>query len=216
MPNILQPEIQDYLDGHSPEADALLNEMEEYAENHDVPIAAREVARLQCILAQAVDANRVLEIGTAIAYTTVQVARTGCRVVSLEYNQERIRKAEEYIDRAGVNDRIEVVEGDAVETLKGFGEQEQYIEGFDLVFIDAQKEEYREYLDGALPLLRGNGLVTVDNLLWYGQVATEPMDPSYEDSTDAIREFNPYFLNHPELTALILPLGDGTGLGIKE
>lgn len=216
MPNIIREELQDYLDRHRPEADPLLEEIEEHAENNDVPIAAREVARLQCILARAVDADRVLEIGTAIAYTTIQVARTGRSVVSLEHDQERIRRAREYIDQAGVGDRIDVVEGDAVETLEEFGERRQYIEGFDLVFIDARKEEYHQYLDGALPLLRRNGLVTVDNLLWYGQVAEGPMDPSYEESTEALREFNHYFLNHPELEALILPVGDGTGLAIKK
>lgn len=212
MPNILREEILDYLNGLQPDADPLVEEMETYAEEHDVPIASRELTHLQKLLAQAIHADHALEIGTAIGYTTIQVAETGCNVVSLEHDPGMIRQAETYIERRDPDGNIDILEGDALDLLHDLRSEDRV---FDMIFIDAAKEEYRDYLDHSLPLLRSDGVVVVDNLLWYGQVATGPMDESYRESTEAIREFNPYFMNHDELHALILPLGDGTGLGVK-
>jgi predicted O-methyltransferase YrrM len=86
---------------------------------------------------------------------------------------------------------------------------------FDILFIDALKEEYKDYLDLALPLLRVDGLVIVDNLLWGGQVAGQIRSLDQEGSTAALREFNQYFVNHPQLLAEVLPVGDGLGYAVK-
>jgi predicted O-methyltransferase YrrM len=84
-------------------------------------------------------------------------------------------------------------------------------ETFDLLFIDAVKEEYSRYLDLGLPRLRTGGVVIVDNLLWGGKVASGDT----ESSTVALREFNSYFMNHPQLIAEVLPVGDGLGYAVK-
>jgi caffeoyl-CoA O-methyltransferase len=73
------------------------------------------------------------------------------------------------------------------------------------------KEEYQQYLDRGLPMLRTGGVVIVDNLLWGGKVAGDDA----ESSTVALREFNQYFINHPELRAVVLPVGDGLGYAVK-
>ena len=86
---------------------------------------------------------------------------------------------------------------------------------FDLLFIDALKEEYKGYLDLALPKLRVDGVVIVDNLLWGGQVAGEISAPDQKSSTEALREFNQYFINHPQLKAEVLSVGDGLGYAVK-
>jgi predicted O-methyltransferase YrrM len=88
-------------------------------------------------------------------------------------------------------------------------------ETFDLVFIDALKEEYTDYLKLSLPRLRGGGVVIVDNLLWGGQVAGQIRSPDQETSTNALREFNSYFVNHPKLRAEVLSVGDGLGYAVK-
>lgn len=212
MPDILKEEIQRYLEDYSPEVDGLIREMEDYAAENDVPIAAREVTHLQTILARAINAQQVLEIGTAIGYTAIQVARTGCQVVSLEQDPEMIQQSQKYIQSSRVGENIQVLEGNALNLLDDLNREDS---SFDMVFIDAAKEEYVDYLDKSLPLLRHSGVVVVDNLLWFGQVATGAKNESYEESTEALREFNDYFTHHSDLDALILPLGDGTGLGIK-
>ena len=84
----------------------------------------------------------------------------------------------------------------------------------DIVFIDAVKTEYEEYLKWSVPLLKRSGLVIVDNLLWGGRCAEEP-SAADEDSTKALRAFNKVFLNHPQLDATIVPIGDGIGIGAR-
>lgn len=210
MPETLTDATRTYLDSLAPEVDDLLSEMEAHAESDGIPIADRQVAHLQAMLARATGAERALEFGTAIGYSTIQVARTGCEVVTLELDEGRIANAERYIERAGVEDEVTIVQGPALETLPG-------LEGpFDLVFLDAVKTEYADYLDHVVPMVPEGGVVVADNLLWKGQVPTEPIDDTWSESTEALRQFNERFTSHPDLDALVIALGDGTGIGVKK
>lgn len=209
---IIQREQAEYLDQLLPHDDPLLAEMEEYAANHRVPIADREVALFLEITARAINAQNILEIGMAIGYSVVHLARgmnDGGVVVTIEPNNEMIRLSEAYLRRAGLRDRVRIERGKALEVMPRMNET------FDLVFIDALKEEYIDYLDLALPRLRDRGVVIVDNLLWGGQVAGEVRSPDQEESTKALREFNQHFVKHPQLRAEVLPVGDGLGYAVK-
>jgi predicted O-methyltransferase YrrM len=84
-----------------------------------------------------------------------------------------------------------------------------------MLFLDALKEEYAQYLELSLPMLREGGVVVVDNLLWGGQVAGEIRSPDQTASTQALREFNQIFVRHPQLLAVVLPVGDGLGYAVK-
>ena len=207
---ILQPEQESYLDRLLPPRDALLREMEEQARVEDVPISDPEVARLLAILARALGARRILEVGTAIGYGTLWLARGApeARVVTIDKDPGQLARAHGFLERAGVADRVDLVEGAALDVLPG-------LEGpFDLVFIDAVKQEYRRYLDQVLPKLRVGGLVAVDNLLWKGHVADPDEDPE-DEVARSMRAFNGYFIMHPQLQATVLPLGDGLGIATK-
>jgi len=209
---ILQREQAEYLDKLMPESTGLLAEMESYAAEHRVPIADREVALFLEITARAIKARRVLECGMAIGYSVIHLARgmaDGGLVVTIEPNDKMIQAAEGFLSRAGVRQPVQIEKGYALEVIPRLEET------FDLVFIDAVKEEYRGYLDLALPKLREGGVVICDNLLWGGQVAGEINSPDQKSSTAALREFNRYFVNHPQLRAEILPVGDGLGYGVK-
>jgi predicted O-methyltransferase YrrM len=205
---IIQRDQAEYLDQLLTQDDPLLAEMEAYAAEHKVPIADREVARFLEITARASDARKVLEIGMAIGYSVVHLARgVGAQgtVVTIEPNEEMISAATGYLKRADVLDRVEMERGKALDVMPTLEET------FDLLFIDAVKEEYLQYLDLGLERLRTGGVVIVDNLLWGGRVATGDT----ESSTVALREFNRYFLNHPQLIAEVLPVGDGLGYAVK-
>ena len=205
---IIQRDQAEYLDQLLTQDDPLLAEMEAYAAEHKVPIADREVARFLEITARASGARKVLEIGMAIGYSVVHLARgvgEQGTIVTIEPNEEMIRAATEYLKRAGVLDRVEIERGKALEIMPTLEET------FDLLFIDAVKVEYSQYLDLGLQRLRTGGVVIVDNLLWGGRVATGDT----ESSTAALREFNRYFLNHPQLLAEVLPVGDGLGYAVK-
>jgi predicted O-methyltransferase YrrM len=206
---ILRPEQEDYLDHLLPPRDAILKEMEEQAAREDIPISDPEVGRLLSILAGSTGARLILEVGTAIGYGTLCLARgaPGARVVSIDTDPDRLAAARRYLERAGVAGRVELIEGAALETL-------HRLQGpFDLVYLDAVKTEYRRYLDHVLPRLRTGGLVVCDNLLWGGRVAAPAAEE--DPSADALRAFNGYLMMHPQLQAVVLPLGDGLGLATK-
>jgi caffeoyl-CoA O-methyltransferase len=208
---ILRPAQEDYLTSLLPRRDALLREMEERAAREDLPISDPEVGRLLALLARASGARRILEIGTAIGYGTLWLARgaPAARVVTLDPDAGRLAAARDYLTRGGVIDRVELVEGAALDELPRLAGP------FDLAYIDAVKTEYRRYLDLLLPRLRVGGLVVADNLLWKGQIA-EPTGTTPEDAeTRALRAFNGYLMIHPQLEAVILPFGDGLGLATK-
>jgi caffeoyl-CoA O-methyltransferase len=205
---ILQKDQAEYLDRLLPQTDRLLTEMEAYAAKHRVPIADREVAAFIEITARSSGAKRALEIGMAIGYSVIHLARgmgEGSLVVTIEPNEEMINAASGYLQRAGLADRARIERGKALDVLPRLDEP------FDLLFIDAVKEEYKQYLDLGLKRLRSGGVVIVDNLLWGGKVAGHDA----EASTIALREFNVYFVNHPQLRSVVLPVGDGLGYAVK-
>jgi predicted O-methyltransferase YrrM len=210
---ILHPEQEDYLERLLPPRDALLREMEEQAFQEDVPISDPEVGRFLSILARSTGARRILEVGTAIGYGTLCLARGApeARVVSIDTSPERLATARRYLERGGVADRVELIEGAALDVLPR-------LQGppFDLAYVDAVKTEYRRYLDQIVPMLRVGGLVVCDNLLWGGSVAAPPEAPADADrDADALRAFNGYLMMHPQLQAAVLPLGDGLGVATK-
>ena len=209
---ILRAAQAEYLERLLPPRDALRREMEAASAEAGVPSSDPEVGRLLEILARSIDARRMLEVGTAIGYGTLCLLRGSPegRVLTIDPDADRLASARGYLERAGVAERVEWIEGRALEVLPSLAGP------FDLVYLDALKTEYRRYLDLSLPLLRVGGLVVIDNLLWKGHIAEPPEDQEEEDADGrAIGAFNPYFMIHPQLVSLILPLGDGVGLATK-
>jgi predicted O-methyltransferase YrrM len=206
---LLRPEQEGYLDRLLPPRDPLLREMEERAAREDIPISDPEIGRLLSILARITGARRIVEVGTAIGYGALCLARGApeARVLTIDTDPERLAVARGYLERAGVADRVELIEGPALEVLARLQPP------FDLAYVDAVKKEYRRYLDLLVPMVRVGGVIALDNLLWKGRVA----DPPDEDDpdADALRAFNGYLMMHPQLQSVVLPYGDGLGLATK-
>lgn len=208
---IVKPPQEIYLERLLPPREPILREMEEMAARENVPISDPEVGRTLSILARATGARVILEVGTAIGYGTLCLARGAAeaRVATIDTNPHRIATARGFLERAGVLDRVELIEGVALEVLPR-------LEGpIDLVYIDAVKTEYRRYLDLLLPKVRVGGLLVCDNLLWGGLVADPPDDKPEDEETRALRAFNAYLMMHPQLQSVVLPVGDGLGLATK-
>src|SRR6266849_6501781 len=181
---IIQREQAEYLENLHPANTGLFAEIESYAAEHRVPIADREVALFLEITARAIEARRVLECGMAIGYSVIHLARGMAEdglVITIDPSDDMIKAAEGYLARAGVRERVRIEKGYALEVIPHLNE------AFDLVFIDAVKEEYRGYLDLALPKLRKGGVVIVDNLLWGGQVAGEIRSPDQKERFISVR-----------------------------
>ncbi|MFY9823150.1 MAG: O-methyltransferase [Thermoanaerobaculia bacterium] len=206
---ILHAEQESYLERLLPPRDPVLREIEEYAAREDVPISDPEVGRFLGIMARATGARLILEIGAAIGYGAICLARGApeARVVSFDVDPGRLAMARQYVEKAELAHRVELLEGDVLEGLHRLPGT------FDLVYVDADKAQYRRYLDQVVPRLRVGGVILVDNLLWSGHVAVPPEED--DPSADALRAFNGYLMMHPQLQSVVIPLGDGMGVATK-
>lgn len=201
-----------YLANIHPDPHPLLLELEQHGRKDDIPIVSRETGRLLSTIVRAMQANGILEIGTAYGYSTLWMALAQPpmgKIWTIDPDVDRTDVALGYFRRAGEDDFISILNTPALELLPSFQQR-----NLDIVFIDAIKTEYREYLDLVIPMLKRSGVVIVDNCLMGGRVTKKPRrnDPP---EIVAMREFNEYFLANPQLDATILPLGDGTGIGAR-
>jgi predicted O-methyltransferase YrrM len=209
---ILDEVVERYLSDLRPERSPVMAEMEAHAERDSIPIVHWETGRLLAVLCRVLDPV-VLEVGTAIGYSTLHMAEqlTDGRVVTLERDPKRAAQARSYLERGGVADRVELVEGDALETL-------ERLEGpFDLLFVDASKGEYARYIELAEPKLSERALMVVDNLLMSGEVAL-PEDAETRwnpDSLASARRLNSGLLSSDGWLACVLPVGDGIGVAAR-
>jgi predicted O-methyltransferase YrrM len=210
--HILDQAVERYLHNLRPERSELMREMEQHAERDSIPIVHWETGRLLAVLCQVLDPV-VLEVGTAIGYSTLHMAEQlqNGRVVTLERDPERASQARDYLERGGVAGRVEIVEGDALETLGG-------VRGpFDLLFVDASKGEYERYIELAEPKLSERALMVVDNLLMSGEVAL-PEDAETRwnpESLASARRLNAELLSSERWLACVLPVGDGIGVAAR-
>ncbi len=190
----------------------LVLELEQHGLRDGIPIVDRAAGRLLSVLVHCMQANRVLELGTAYGYSTLWMALAlppAGHIWTIDPDIARTEIAAGYFKRAGVEERVEIINQPALEVLEWFPQR-----NLDIVFIDALKREYSDYLEAAVPMLKRSGIVVIDNLLWSGRAAADPKSSDDED-TQAIRAFNKAFLNHPELDATIVPIGDGIGIGAR-
>ncbi len=199
-----------YLERLLPPRDPVAREMEELAAVDDVPIADPEVARFLEIMARSSRARTIVEVGTAIGYGALFLARGApeARVLTIDRDPQRLATARRFFEKAGVAERIELIQDDALEALKRLSGP------VDLAWVDGEKTEYRRYLDLLLPQMSVGGTLLFDNLLWKGRVA-EPPEEEDDAATDALFAFNGYLMHHPQLAAVILPFGDGVGVATK-
>jgi predicted O-methyltransferase YrrM len=210
---ILTEHVADYLHALAPPRSAVMEDMERQAMRENIPIVFWETGRLLAVLVAALQPARVIEVGTAIGYSTLHMAETvgDGVIVTLERDRKRIAQARAYWDRAGVSDRIELVEGDALETLAA-------LEGtYDMAFIDASKQEYADYLRLVEPKLAARGLVVIDNVLMAGEVALGEDAETFwsKDSLKAARALNAELLASDHWLATVLPVGDGVALATR-
>jgi predicted O-methyltransferase YrrM len=206
--------VQAYLDDLRPARDPLLAEMEELARRDGVPIVEWETGRFLATLAAGLAPSTVLEVGTAIGYSTLHMARElppGSKIVTLERDPERIARARDFWRRGEVADRIELVEGDALESL------EDLPGPFDLVFLDATKTEVSAYLQRLEGKLAPRCALVVDNLLMSGEAAL-PEDAETRWSRDSLaagRAAARELMQSEEWLFSLLPIGDGVGFAAR-
>src|SRR6267378_1222630 len=197
----------DYLEKVHPGLDAVASEMLAVGRAEGIPIVQLPVARFLHVMVAAVRPARVVEVGTAIGFSTLWMATAlppDGRIDTIDPDRSRTDRARRFWLRAGVTDRVRVINEPALRVLP------RLAPGIDFAFIDAIKPEYGAYLDALLLKMAPGGMITVDNVLWSGRIAAGVHD----EDTDALRAFNERFLRHEQLEATIVPVGDGLGIGV--
>ncbi|KXZ39666.1 Predicted O-methyltransferase YrrM [Alkalithermobacter thermoalcaliphilus JW-YL-7 = DSM 7308] len=188
--------------------------MEKYAKEHNVPIIQKEVASFLKVLLKIHKPKRILEVGTAIGYSSILFALSldkECQIITVERNEEMIKKATENIKKFGLQDNITIIDGDAKEKLKE-------IDGnFDMIFLDAAKGQYKIFFDIVIDKLDVGGLLISDNVLYKGMIASDEfLIKRKKTIAKRMREYLDYICNCNYLDTSLVPIGDGIALSYKK
>lgn len=204
-----------YLESLEPVRDPLLAEMEAYARSRELPISDPEVASFLAVAARSSGAKTLVELGGCIGYGAIVLARAAgpfARVVSVELDGALCRVAREFVERAGLADRIEVREASALDVMRALPPA-----SVDFFYFDCVKSEYLDYLRLAVPALTPAGVLVADNTLYKGLVAADDANVPDEHATAVagLRAFNEALARHTKLRAVVMPLGDGVGYAVR-
>jgi predicted O-methyltransferase YrrM len=214
MGQIVPDSVERYLASLNSASDTVLEEVGRLGAERDLPLVDAEVGALLRVLATAIRATRILEIGTAIGYSGIWLAGalpSSGMLVTMEKDSERALVARANFERAGLTERVNVMVGEAERLLAKVSGP------FDLIFQDGDKRLYSPMLERLVALLRPGGLLITDNVLWSGEVVpgfvAAPQPPS--EDTRAIAEYNQQLAGHPQLMTSIVPLRDGVAISVK-
>ncbi len=214
MSGIVYSEVENYLRDLLPAREGIFAAMEQEAREKIVPIVEPEVAQLLYWLALSHGAVRVLEIGTAIGYSTLSIAKAvlprGGKITTLEINRPRYLAALKNFKAAGVEKDINLIFGDARELIYELNGP------YDMIFLDAAKGKYPEFLDKCVELLNPGGLLVADDVLMKGMVVSGEADKRRnKTAVNRLRNYLKAVTNHPQLETVILPMGDGLSVSYK-
>ena len=206
---VLTKEIENYINNHSLELTAVQKEIISY-NNSLGDIKRMQISISQChflhLIVKISNIKKILEIGTFTGLSGLTMSLSlpnDGKLVTLDKNAERNKIASNFFKKAKQEKKIKSIIGPALESISNFKKKKQK---FDLVFIDADKENYKNYYNQSLDLIEKNGLIIVDNVLWHGEVADKK---NQEKLTVTIREFNSYINKDKRTENLIIPVGDG-------
>jgi len=206
---VITKEIENYINKNSLDLTKVQKEIISYNSNLG-EIKRMQISISQChflhLIIKTAKIKKILEIGTFTGLSGLTMSHAlpnDGKLVTLDKNKERSKIASNFFKKAKQESKIDAIIGPAIENINNLKKNGQI---FDLIFIDADKENYKNYYNQSLDLIEKNGLIIVDNVLWYGEVA----DTKNQDKlTTIIREFNSYINRDKRTENLIIPVGDG-------
>lgn len=214
MSNITNEYVENYIREILPSSQGLFKQMEEFAVENNVPIVHKEVAALLKVLTMSVGAKKILEVGTAIAYSTLifceAMGKDG-HITTIERNEDMILQAKKNIALASKEEMVRLLPGDAEEVLR-------FLDGkYDIIFLDGAKGQYNEFLNQCLDLLKPGGLLISDNILYKGMIAHDDLAVRRKRTiVNRMRSYLDTICNHPLLETSIIPIGDGLAISYKK
>lgn len=210
MSGVTYDYMDNYIKALVPETTGILKEIEDYARENSVPIVQKDVANLLKFMVNFKRPARILELGTAIGYSAILMCTNSTpstKIVSVERDEAMVLKAIENIKRYNLEENIEVIQGDCLEVLENMEEK------FDFIFIDAGKGHYNHMLPHCLRILREDGIIFADNVLFRGMVASREL--LIRRKITIVKRMQKYLnlvCNDPNLLTTVLPIGDGVAI----
>ncbi len=205
-------EANSYIIGKIEEKDSLILEMEDFAHENNVPIVTKEVAEYLKFIVKTHKVKNILEIGTAIGYSGILMAKEivgqDGKLYTIEIDEERYNQAQENIKKSGLNNIVSI-KGDAVEEIK------KIEENFDFVFIDASKGHYMDFFEDSIKLLNKNGIIFIDNIMFRGYLYKE-YPKRFKTIVKRLDSFIDSLYKREDGDFVLLPFGDGVGLFYKK
>lgn len=186
-------------------------ELREYAKEYKVPIIQDEGLEFLRQMIILKDCKRVLEVGTAIGYSAIQMAKLGVTVDTIEINEDMYNKALENVKKAKLEDKINIFFADALEL------DISLLKTYDLIFIDAAKAQYINFFNKYKVLLNDKGIIITDNLLFHGLVLEENIESrNLRQLVNKIKKYNEWLMEQTDFDTTIYSIGDGVALSIKK
>lgn len=209
-------EYEAYLLSFEQEENPLFTEIERFAEENKIPIMEKSGINTFISLLRIQQPTSILEIGSAIGYSAIRMvsALKGASVVTIERDSERYESALEYIQRSGLENRIQLIHADALE----LNDEEFAHRKFDALFIDAAKGQYKRFFEKYAPFVQHNGIIYCDNMFMHGAVLLSDEEVPKRNRTmiRKLKEFTEWIMHHPDFDASMLPIGDGILIAKKK
>ena len=205
----ISDKVKNYIENLSKELHPIQKEIIAYNKTLG-EIKKMQIAVSQCyfleLITKVSKAKKILEIGTFTGLSTLSMSLglpDDGSLIALDKNKETNKRASDFFKKANQDKKIKTIIKPALESLKELKKESLT---FDIIFIDADKDNYQNYYDDVLNLVKKDGLIIIDNVLWHGEVAD---DNNNDKFTNVIRDFNKYVKNDKKTEQVIIPLGDG-------
>lgn len=202
--------MEAYLRGLIPDRNDELKELEYFAKENKVPIIQKEGAKFLEFMVAMNKPKKILELGTAIGYSSILMNKAtngDCHITTIERDENMIKYATDNIKRFGYDDKIKILQGECLEVLESLEDQ------FDMIFMDAGKGHYNHFLPECLRLLKQDGIIIADNVLFRGMVASDDLVKRRKITiVKRMRKYLDMVSNDEDLITTVIPMGDGIAL----
>ena len=208
----IDEDVFKYIENFSSERENF-KELVDYAETNRVPIVSQDVARFIELLLKIIKPKNILEIGSAIGYSSLIMSKASdANILTIEKDEETFKVLKENLKKYDTDNKIKAINDDAINALKYMDKEEK----FDFCFIDANKSQYEEYLNLVYDLTRDNALILIDNILFRGYVAKDEDNKRYRTIIKNLKKFIEDIKSDKRFTASLLTVHDGLLLLRKE
>lgn len=210
MSGITYDYMEEYLRNLIGKNNGRLKEMEDFAKENGVPIVQKETGKFLEFMVSMKKPLKILELGTAIGYSSIlmyEASKTNPDIVTIERSEEMIKLAKVNFEKFNLQDKIKIKEGDCLEILEDLNEE------FDLIFMDAGKGHYNHFLPHCLRLLKEDGIIIADNVLFRGMVPSQDLVKRRKITiVKRMRTYLEMVSNDENLITSVIPMGDGIAI----